>query len=72
MPTLRVLSYMPVDLGASTRLTCHRDSRLMVLVGTRNEDERTAGVSLYEWREQGPRLIRFVPERQLCGEGVLK
>jgi hypothetical protein len=67
-PALRVLGILPVDLGASKTLTYRRDSRLLVLVGMRNEDERTAGASLFEWRGNRPHLIRFVPHRQLCVE----
>lgn len=65
-PVLRVASLMPVDLGASRRLTYRRDSRLLVLIGVRDEDEKTAGASLFEWRAGGLHLIRFVPRRRLC------
>jgi len=49
-----------------TRLVYRRDSRLLVVLGTRNENMKLSGATLYEWRDNGPRLIRFIPERQLC------
>ena len=48
------------------RLVSRADSRLLVAVGTRNEDLRLAGASLFEWRDDRLRLIRFVPHSLLC------
>lgn len=52
-----------------SRLIYHRDSRLLVALGTRNEDLKLNGAALFEWRGSGLKLIRFVPERMLCPEG---
>jgi hypothetical protein len=48
------------------RLVHRRDSRLLVAIGSANEDPARAGVSLFDWREGRPRLLRFVPESRLC------
>jgi hypothetical protein len=48
------------------RLVSRRDSRLLVVVGTRNEDERTTGVTMFEWGKEHPRLVRFIPQSALC------
>ena len=67
VPALRVVTWLSGDLGDDhERLTYRRDSRLLVVVGARNERAATAGVSLYDWRGGGPRLIRFVAQRKLC------
>src|SRR5207253_2065862 len=47
---LRVVSWMPNDLApddrsAPERLTYRKDSRLLVVLGVRNEDARTSGTS---------------------------
>jgi hypothetical protein len=52
-----------------TRLVYRRDSRLLVALGTRNETMRLTGATLYEWRNGGPRLIRFVPQSAFCADG---
>ena len=48
------------------RLVYRADSRLLVAVGSRNEDLRSKGVSFFKWRDTGPTLIRFVPDAALC------
>lgn len=48
------------------RLVCRADSRLLVAVGTRNEDLRLTGATLFEWREGGLQVIRFIPKDALC------
>jgi len=50
------------------RLTYRRDSRLLVVFGIRNEQERTGGVTLYDWRGGKPHIVRFVPSAKLCRE----
>jgi len=68
---LGVVSWM-IDDGAVgdtpgfERLTYRLDSRLLAVFGTRNEDDRTSGVTLYDWRDGRLRLVRFVPQQQLC------
>jgi hypothetical protein len=70
-PELRVVSWMPNDLApddrpAPERLTYRKDSRLLVVLGVRNENARTSGFTLYEWRGERLHLIRFVSQAQLC------
>jgi len=48
------------------RLVYRADSRLLVAVGTRNEDLRLTGATLFEWREGGLQVIRFIPKDALC------
>lgn len=68
-PEMRVVTWMSGDMGTDhERLIHRRDSRLLVLVGARNEDDKTAGVSLYDWHASGPRLVRFVAQNRLCEE----
>ena len=55
-----------IDERYGNRLLYRADSRLLALIGSRNEDERTEGVTLYEWQARGPRLIRFIPTKQIC------
>ncbi|MBO9581577.1 MAG: hypothetical protein J7498_11850 [Sphingobium sp.] len=50
------------------RLVHRPDSRLLVIVGMRNEVESTAGATLYEWRQGKLHLIRFIPLKALCTE----
>ncbi|WP_448662708.1 hypothetical protein ACG3SL_18955 [Sphingomonas sp. CJ20] len=49
-----------------SRLVYRRDSRLLVALGTRNEDPKLAGAIQYEWTDRGPQLLRSVPDSQLC------
>jgi hypothetical protein len=49
-----------------SRLVYRPDSRLLVAVGMRNEDERLGGATLYDWRDGAPRLIRFIPRKMFC------
>jgi hypothetical protein len=51
---------------ADTRLVYRSDSRLLVALGTRNENPKLAGATLYEWTDRGPHMRRFIPENKLC------
>lgn len=51
---------------ADSRLVYRRDSRLLIALGTRNENPKLAGATLYEWTNRGPQMLRFIPETQLC------
>lgn len=51
---------------ADLRLVYHVDSRLLVAVGARNENDRLNGATQFEWRGGRLRLIRFVPHTALC------
>jgi hypothetical protein len=55
------------------RLIYRPDSRLLAVVGVRNEDNRLEGVYLYDWNDGQPKLIRSVPIRALCSsQGSMK
>lgn len=71
VPQFHSVSWILSDFAGARdveRLTFRRDSRLLAIFGLRNEDQRTSGVSLYDWRGGRPRLVRFVPAVQLCPE----
>lgn len=73
VPEFRNVSWVLSDFAGAKeveRLTYRRDSRLLVIFGSRNEDERTAGLSLYDWRAGRPHLVRFVPATKLCRENA--
>jgi hypothetical protein len=71
--------YFPPSLGSATALLMDTgqqpdletlnyrlDSRLLVVAGEPNEDEKRAGMSYYLWDAGKLRLIRFVPGATLC------
>jgi hypothetical protein len=71
VPAFRSVGWVLSDFtGAKKveRLNYRRDSRLLVILGMRNETERTGGVTLYDWRDGRPHLVRFVPAARLCQE----
>lgn len=73
VPAFREIGWIMSDFeGAKDieRLTYRRDSRLLILFGMRNEEERTGGVTFYDWRGGKPHLLRFVPAAQLCQESA--
>ncbi len=49
-------------------LNYRKDSRLLVVVGTPNENLKNEGMSYYLWRSDKLVLIRFVPRAELCGK----
>ena len=71
--------YSTFDVGDETYdfdsgLRFKPDSRLLVFIGEPDTDDAVAdakrkGVSLYEWRNDRLRLIRFVPGTRLCPRG---
>jgi hypothetical protein len=68
---LRSFSTLPLDFGPDDAefhdyLTYRLDSRLLVVLSNRNEDERTTGATLYDWRDDKLHLIRFIPKGALC------
>lgn len=70
-PQFRSVGWMFSDFRDADdveRLTYRRNSRLLVIFGARNEDERYAGVSYYDWRGGKAHLVRFVPAERLCAE----
>lgn len=71
-PAIRSVYFLPADTepaGATDPLTYQADSRLLVILGARNEEDRTSGVTQYDWRDGNPRQLRFVPEASLCRNG---
>jgi hypothetical protein len=70
-PQLKNASALLVDTGDNDveTLTYRKDSRLLIVVGTRNEDLKTEGMSYFEWRHDKLTLLRFVPRSKLCGPG---
>jgi hypothetical protein len=76
-PELRVVSWMAGEPGVrqpenSERPTYRRDSSLLLVLGIRNEDERTAGATLYHWSSSGLHLLRFVPQPRLCAHRIAR
>jgi hypothetical protein len=65
-PELRVISWMPGDPVGPDRLVYRRDSRLLIVLAVRNENEHTAGATLYDWVGGRFRLLRFIPRSRLC------
>jgi hypothetical protein len=68
-PELRSVEALIVDTGrvAVDTLNFRRDSRLLIVVGSPNEQRRRAGISYYTWRSGRLSLIRFTPAAELCG-----
>jgi hypothetical protein len=67
-PALKAATALLVDTG-DTRvqtLNFRKDSRLLVLFGTPNEDSKKDGMSFYVWRSNRLTLVRFVPLAKLC------
>lgn len=56
------------DTGVET-LNYRKDSRLLIVVGTPNEDLKNEGMTYYLWQAGKLRLLRFVPKAALCGDG---
>lgn len=53
------------DIDVET-LNYRRSSRLLVVVGTPNENESRGGVSYYVWRSGKLSLLRFIPLARIC------
>ena len=68
-PELRTAEALIVDTGRTEveTLNFRRDSRLLIVIGSPNEQRRRAGVSYYVWRSARLSLIRFTPAAALCG-----
>jgi len=78
VPSLQSIEWSYANAGpmeeatgiADNRLVYRRHSRLLIALGTRNEQNDLSGATLYDWREEGPRLIRFIPQASLCAGGA--
>ncbi|PZR34306.1 MAG: hypothetical protein DI526_10860 [Caulobacter segnis] len=68
-PQLRNASALILDAGNANveTLNYRKDSRLLIVFGTPNEDARRAGMSYYLWQSDKLSLIRFVPTAKVCG-----
>ena len=69
-PNLRSATALLMDTGRADvdRLNYRADSRLLIVVGLPNEDQKQEGMSYYLWEAGKLRLIRFVPASQFCKE----
>ena len=65
---LRNATALLVDtLGADVdTLNYRRNSRLLIVIGSPNENPKRAGVSYYVWRSGELSLLRFTPAAALC------
>lgn len=58
-----------VDTGSMDvrTLNYRRDSSLLVVVGSPNENRKRAGISYYEWKSGILSLVRFISASKICG-----
>lgn len=65
---LRSVEALLVDTGKFDvrQLNYRRDSRLLLVVGSPNEQRKRAGVSYYIWRSNQMKLVRFEAAAKLC------
>jgi len=60
------VTYTGLGDDSFDRLFYRSNSRLLVVLGTRDDDASTSGATLYEWRDDKLHLIRFIPINDLC------
>ena len=67
-PKLKAATALLMDTGKARLATLNYtlDSRLLILAGEPNEDEKRAGMSYYLWDSGKLSLIHFVPAATLC------
>ena len=70
-PELASAEALLVDTGDAEveTLNYRKDSRLLVVVGTPNENLNNEGMSYYLWQSGKLTLLRFVPKAKLCETG---
>jgi len=70
-PELKVAEALMMDTGPGDfeTLNYRLDSRLLVVVGTANENYGQEGVYSYVWRDERLTLFRFLPAAEICGHG---
>ena len=70
-PELRNAEALLMDTGDQDirALNYRRGSQLLIVVGTRNEDPKSTGMTSYVWRSGRLHLLRFVPVGELCKGG---
>ena len=68
-PELRSVEALIVDTGRFEvdTLSFRRDSRLLIVTGSPNEQIHRAAISAYTWRSGRLSLVRFTPAAELCG-----
>lgn len=68
LPNLRSATALLWDTGKFDlrRLNYRPSSRLLVVAGEPNENEKRAGLSYYRWNGSDLVLVRFVPAATLC------
>ena len=70
-PELKVAEALLMETGPGDfeTLNYRLDSRLLVVVGTPNENLGQEGVYYYVWRDDRLALFRFLPAARICGGG---
>jgi hypothetical protein len=69
---LRAVSGAHVDFGKSADtadddlLRYRRDSKLLIILGAPNEDEKREGIGFYRWDHDRLDQLSFVPRAKLC------
>lgn len=70
-PELKVAEALLMDVGHADfeTLNYRLDSRVLVVVGTANENLGAEGIYYYVWRDDRLTLFRFLPTAKICGHG---
>jgi len=70
-PELKVAEALLMDIGHADfeTLNYRRDSRVLIVVGTPNENYGEEGIYYYVWRDDQLTLFRFLPAAKICGHG---
>ena len=70
-PALEEAEALLVNTGGTRAETLNykKYSRLLITVGTLNENRKTEGMSYFVWQRDKLTLIRFVPKTKLCERG---
>ncbi len=66
---VRSATNLLIDTGKDDidRLNFHRESKLLIVVGSVNERSKSYGMSYYRWDSGQLHLLHFVPAAKLCG-----
>ncbi len=65
-PELRIITAIHFDAGFDAGQTYRLNSRLLVVLGAPNEEEKRDGAAYYVWTGYKLKLIRFYPYASLC------
>lgn len=68
-PELVSAEALLVDTGESnvSILNYRKESNLLIVIGSPNEQSKRAGISYYVWEKRKLKLIRYVPAEKFCG-----